>query len=63
LQLVKAKAMLKKTSNREVRFTGRSLGLLLAGATALCTRGKESSLSLEQNFVGLTAPGEIAMLL
>ncbi len=35
LQPVKAKATLK-TSNREVRFTGRSLGQLRAGATELC---------------------------
>ena len=39
LQPVKAKATLKKTSNREVGFTGRSLGNLWTGATELCTRG------------------------
>jgi hypothetical protein len=39
LQPVKAKATLKKTSNREVRFTGRSLGQGRAGATELCGGG------------------------
>ena len=58
LQPVKAKATLKKTSNREVGFTGRSLGNLWTGATELCTRGSTEEATrdcpqLAQNSVSL----------
>ena len=67
LQPVKAKATLKKTSNREVGFTGRSLGNLWTGATELCTRGSTEGATracpqLAQNSVNLTHLLEIPIL-
>lgn len=68
LQPVTAKATLKKTDNRKVRVTRRSLGQLPAGATVLMrprerSRTHESSLSAPGKLRRVAHPIEIPMLL